>query len=116
MSAVKFIVGLTVSDAQLDTFKQIAKEMNAIVHNEPGTLSCKWFYHEGDNKWCLAEKFKDSDAFLTHLDDVSTQLDQLLEICKVDRFEVFGDLPFSARAAIASFGVKHYTYWCGVVH
>ena len=117
MPAVKFVVELTVSDHCLNSFKEIATAMNAIVrNNEPDTLSCKWFYHEGDNKWCLTEKFKDADAFLKHLDDVSLQLDQLMEISEVSRFEVFGDLPYAARAAIASFGVKHYTYWSGVVH
>lgn len=117
MSAVKLSVELTVSKDQLDVFKQIAREMNAIVQrNEPGTLSCKWFYHEGDNKWCLAEKFKDSDAFLEHLSDVSEQLDRLLEISEVDRLEVFGDMPLAAKATIASFGAKHYQFWSGVYH
>ena len=116
MSTVKFVVELTVSNNQLETFKNIAKEMNAIVQrDEPDTLSCKWFYHDGDNKWCLTEKFRDSDAFLKHLNEVSEQMNQILEISEVERFEVFGDLCYSARAAIASFGVKHYTYWSGVV-
>jgi hypothetical protein len=117
MPTIKFAVELTAAHTQLDTFKRIAKEMNEIVHcNEPDTLSCKWFYHEGDNKWYLTEKFKDSDAFLRHLDEISPQLDQLLEISEVNRFEVFGDMAFAARAAIASFGAKHYTYWSGVSH
>lgn len=117
MLTIRFVVELTVSDNQLNTFKQIAKEMIAIVQqNEPDTLSCKWFYHEGDNKWCLSEKFKNSDAFLIHLEEVSPQLDQLLEISEVSRFEVFGNLAFAAKAAISSFGVKHYTYWSGVSH
>ena len=117
MSTVKFVVELTVSNSQLETFKRVAKEMTAIVHeNEPDTLSCKWFYHDGDNKWCLTEKFRDSGAFLKHLDDVSGQMNQIFEMSNVERFEVFGDMPYAARAAIASFGVKHYTYWGGVVH
>lgn len=117
MSAVKLSVELTVSKDQLEVFKQIAREMNAIVqHDEPDTLSCKWFYHEGDNKWCLTEKFKDSDAFLQHLNDVSPQLDRLLEISEFDRLEVFGDMPLSAKATIVSFGAKHYQFWSGVYH
>jgi len=43
-------------------------------------------------------------------------MNEILEISKVERFEVFGGLSYAARAAIASFGVKHYTYWTGVVH
>jgi len=117
MSAIKFSVELTVAANQLAVFKQIAKEMNAIVLcNEPDTISCKWFSHEGDNKWHLTEKFKDSDAFLKHLDDVSPQLDRLLEISEINRFEVFGDMAFAAKAAIALFGAKHYSFWSGVSH
>ncbi len=117
MPTIKFAVELTVSHIQLDTFKRIAKEMNEIVHlNEPDTLSCKWFYHEGDDKWFLTEKFRDSDAFLKHLDEISPQLDQLFEISEVNRFDVFGEMAFNARVAIASLGAKHYTYWSGVSH
>jgi len=43
------------------------------------------------------EKFKDSDAFLKHLDDVSSQLEKLLEISEINRFEVFGDMAFGLR-------------------
>lgn len=114
MSAIKFAVELTVAANQLDVFKQIAKEMNAIVLcNEPGTISCKWFHHKEDDRWYLTEKFKDSDAFLKHLDDVSLQLEKLLEISEFNRLEVFGDMAFAAKAAIASFGAKHYSFWSG---
>ena len=117
MSDIKFAVELTVATSQLEAFKQIAKEMNAIVLcNEPDTISCKWFHHKEDNKWYLTEKFKDSDAFLKHLDDVSSQLDKLLEISEINRFEVFGDMAFAAKAAIVSFGAKHYSFWSGVSH
>jgi len=117
MSTVKFVVELTVANSRLETFKRVAKEMNEIVENhEPDTLSCKWFYQGGDNRWCLTQKFRDSDAFLKHLHQVNEQMNEILEISKVERFEVFGDLSYTARAAIASFGVKHYTYWSGVVH
>ncbi|HLX91737.1 MAG TPA: antibiotic biosynthesis monooxygenase, partial [Puia sp.] len=114
---VKFAIELTVLDTQLDTFKRIARKLNEIVdYNEPDTLSCKWFYHEGDNKWYLTEKFRDSDAFLKHLDEISPELDQLFQISEVNRLEVFGDMAFAAKAAIASLGAKHYTYWSGVYH
>ncbi len=89
--------------------------MNAIVRtNEPATLSCQWFFHEGDDKWYLTEMFADSEALMKHFDDVGPQLEKLLEISEVSRFEVFGDMLLAAKAAIAPFGVKHFTYWDGV--
>ena len=115
MSTVKFTVELVVQRHQLSDFKRIAREMNTIVRkDEPLTLQCQWFFHEGEDKWYLTETFPDSDAFLQHLANVAPQLGQLLEITEVSRFEVFGELSFAAKATIASFGVKYFTLWEGV--
>jgi quinol monooxygenase YgiN len=115
MAAVKFTIELTVDHSQVDRFKKLVKEMNTIVrYNEPETIQCQWFFHEGDDKWYLTEMFADSDAFLKHLEDAGTKLEEILEIAEVSRFEVFGELCHSAKAVIASFGVKYFTFWDGV--
>jgi quinol monooxygenase YgiN len=115
MATVKFTIELVVQRHQLSDFKRIAREMNAIVRtDEPLTLQCQWFFHEGEDKWYLTETFPDSDAFLHHLANVAPQLGQLLEIAEVSRFEVFGELSLAAKATIASFGVKYFTLWEGV--
>jgi quinol monooxygenase YgiN len=112
MATVKFTIELTVIHSQLETFKALAKEMNAIVRKEePRTINCQWFFHEGDDRWYLTEKFADSDAFLKHLEDVGPKLEEILSIAEVSRFEVFGNLSHAAKAAIASFGVKYFTLW-----
>ncbi|MBN8851065.1 MAG: hypothetical protein J0H07_04330 [Sphingobacteriales bacterium] len=115
MATVKFTVELVVQRHQLPDFKRIAREMNAIVRaDEPLTLQCQWFFHEGEDKWYLSETFPDSDAFLHHLTHAGPQLGQLLEIAEVSRFEVFGELSLAAKSSIASFGVKYFTLWEGV--
>jgi quinol monooxygenase YgiN len=115
MATVKFTVELVVQRHQLSDFKRIAREMNAIVRtDEPLTLQCQWFFHEGEDKWYLTETFPDSDAFLHHLENVAPQLGQLLETAEVSRFEVFGELSLAARATIASLGVQYFTLWEGV--
>ena len=115
MAAVKFTIELTVVHSQVDSFKQLAREMNAIVRtNEPETLQCQWFFHEGDDKWYLTEMFADTDAFHKHLEDTGPKLTEILEIAEVSRFEVFGELSHAAKAVIASFGVRYFTLWDGV--
>lgn len=115
MATVKFTIELTVEHSQVDTFKKLAREMNTIVrHNEPDTIQCQWFFHEGDDKWYLTEMFANSNAFLKHLEDTGPKLDEILEIAAVSRFEVFGELSQAAKAVIASFGVKYFTFWDGV--
>jgi quinol monooxygenase YgiN len=115
MATVKFTVELVVQRNQLSDFKRIAREMNAIVRkDEPLTLQCQWFFHESEDKWYLTETFPDSDAFLLHLANVASQLEQLLEIAEVSRFEVFGELSLAAKTTIVSFGVKYFTLWEGV--
>lgn len=115
MQTLKFTIELTVVHSQVDTFKKLVKEMNATVKcNEPETMQCQWFFHEGDDKWYLTEMFADSNAFLKHLENLGAKFEELLEIAEVGRFEVFGNLSHSAKFAIASFGVKYFTYWDGV--
>ncbi|MDP4150324.1 MAG: hypothetical protein Q8927_09710 [Bacteroidota bacterium] len=115
MATVKFTVELIVTPGRLLDFKRLAREMNMIVRrDEPRTLQCQWFFHEGERKWHLTEVFADSEALLQHLWDVSAQLEELLEISEISRFEVFGELSHAARAVIASFGVKYFTLWDGV--
>jgi quinol monooxygenase YgiN len=115
VATVKFTVELIVASQRLDHFKRLAREMNSIVRkDEPGTLQCQWFFHDGDDRWYLTEMFADSNAFLKHLTDVGPQLEALLDISEVSRFEVFGELSYAAKAAIATFGVKYYTLWDGV--
>ena len=115
MATVRFTIELTVEHSQVDQFKKLAKEMNTIVrYNEPETIQCQWFFHEGDDKWYLTEMFANSDAFLKHLEDAGPKLEEILEIAELSRFEVFGELCHSAKAVIAGFGVKYFTLWDGV--
>ena len=115
MATVKFTIELTVDRSRVDQFKKLAKEMNVIVRcYEPQTMQCQWFFHEGDDKWYLTEMFADSDAFLRHLENAGPKLEEILEIAEVSRFEVFGELSHSAKAVIATFGVKYFTLWDGV--
>ncbi|HKH62125.1 MAG TPA: antibiotic biosynthesis monooxygenase [Flavitalea sp.] len=115
MATVKFTIELSVDHSQVDAFKRLAKEMNSMVRsNEPQTIQCQWFFHEGDDKWYLTETFASSDAFLTHLEDAGPKLEEILEIAEVSRFEVFGELSHAAKAVIATFGVKYFTFWDGV--
>jgi quinol monooxygenase YgiN len=115
MAAVKFTIELTVEHSQVQTFKKLAKQMNTIVrYYEPETIQCQWFFHEGDDKWYLTEVFANSDAFLKHLQDTGLQLEEILKIAEVSRFEVFGELSHTAKACLTSFGVKYFTLWDGV--
>ena len=115
MAAVKFTIELTVEHNRVDSFKKLAREMSTLVRkNEPETIQCQWFFHEGDDKWYLTETFANSDAFLKHMEDIGPKLEEILEIAEVSRFEVFGELSHSAKAVIAGFGVKYFTLWDGV--
>ena len=102
MATVKFTIELTVEHSQIDTFKKLAREMNAIVrYNEPETIQCQWFFHEGDDKWYLTEMFANSDAFLKHLQDTGPKLEEILEIADDGSNDLMtitkGDLSYEAE-------------------
>lgn len=115
MATVTFTIELIVHHHQVDTFKKLAKEMNSIVRrNEPETIQCQWYFHDGDDKWFLSETFTSSDAFLKHMEDTGPTLEEIFEFTEVTRFEVFGELSHAAKSVIATFGVKYFTFWDGV--
>jgi hypothetical protein len=98
-------------------FKRLVREMNMVVKtDEPRTLQCQWFFHEGENKWYLTEVFADSDALLHHMHNTGTHLGELLGMSEVSRFEVFGNVSHAARSVIASFGVRYFTLFDEVSH
>ena len=63
---------LSIEEGKLEDFKAFVNTMIEITDaNEPNTLVYEWYIHEDGNECHLLETFKDSDAFMVHLGNVS---------------------------------------------
>ena len=109
--SVRLNVALTVNEGKLAAFEELAKTMTAVTRKEPGTLAYDW-HMSADRKRCrLVETYTSADALLAHLKGPAVQqyVPQMVQISKVDRFEVYGDPGAEAGKMLAAFGAEVYS-------
>jgi len=113
---VRLAVDLTVNEGQLDAFKAVAREMTAGTDAEPGTIGYEWFFGEDGRRCRLLETYTDSDALTAHFTGpvVSNLVPQLVGLCALDRFEIYGDPGPQVAKMAAGFGAQFYSYWTGI--
>ena len=90
---VRLNVALTVNEGKLAAFEELATAMTAGTRKEPGALAYDWHMSLDRKRSRLIETYADADALLAHfLGPVVQQLvPKMVEISKVDRFEVYGE-------------------------
>jgi quinol monooxygenase YgiN len=116
MTAVYFLVDLTIHEGKLDSFEAIVQKMIANTQREPGALGYEWCL-SADRKRCrIIETYADSDAVLAHLTGPAVQegVPKMLETSSLNRFEVYGDPGSKAAAMLAGFGAEIFTPWRGL--
>ena len=114
--AVQFNVDLTINEGKLDSFRSIVQAMIAGTQKEPGALGYEW-YLSGDRKRCrLVENYKDADAVLAHMTSavVRELVPKLLEVSRLNRFEVYGDPGPKAAERLAGVGAEIFQFWEGL--
>ena len=113
-SAIHFNAKLVVQEGQMDKFKEVAKLcIAAVKEHDTGTLQYDWFIDEKSNTCIVRETYKNSQAVLEHMANVSELLPQLLEI-STPTLEVFGTPSEELQTALAAFGPSVYPLYKGL--
>ena len=110
---VRLNVALTVNDGKLAVFEELATAMTAVTRKEPGAHAYDW-HMSADRKRCrLVETYANADALLAHLKGPAVQqyVPQMVQISKVDRFEVYGDPGPEAAKMLAALGAEIFSDW-----
>jgi quinol monooxygenase YgiN len=113
--AVQLHVELTIHEGKFDSFEAVAQEMVASTGEEPGALGYEWCL-SADHKRCrIVEAYADANALMAHLNGpaVTQGVPKMLELSRLDRFEVYGDPGPQAAAMLAGFGAEIFESWCG---
>jgi len=113
---VRLNVALTINDGKLAGFEEIAAAMIAGTRKEPGALAYDWHF-SADRKRCrLIETYANADALLAHFKGPVVQqfVPRLVEVSKVDRFEVYGNPGPEATKMLAPFGAEIFEDWQGL--
>ena len=70
-------VEITVKEGMLDEFRSLTGKMiQNTAAKEPDALVYEWYISEDGRESHLLETFKDSDAFLVHLENLTVFLDR----------------------------------------
>lgn len=113
---VRLAVELTVHDGQLEEFKNVAKAMTAESEAEPGTLGYEWFSSADGKRWRLLETYLDSGAVEAHFAGpvVGELVPKMMPLCKIDRFEIYGDPGPTVAEMAGGFGALMFAYQAGI--
>ena len=68
----------------------------------------------GDDRGFFIETFKDSEAFITHLNNVGPMFPKLLESCTVTRAKIFGKPSDALKELLAPLGVEYFSHFNGI--
>ena len=113
---VYFKVDLTINDGKLDAFEQIAKAMTAVTQKESGALAYEWHLSADRTQCRLLETYADEGAALAHMMGPAVQemVPKLLEVSRLDGFEVYGYPGAKATEMLAGLGAKIFQHWYGL--
>jgi quinol monooxygenase YgiN len=113
---VRPAVDVTVNDGQLEAFKSLAKAMTDKSEAEPGTLGYEWFFSSDGTRCRLLEIYVNADAVMAHFAGpvVRELVPQLIPLCRMDRFEIYGDPGPQVAQVAAGFGAQVFSYWVGL--
>jgi quinol monooxygenase YgiN len=107
---------VTVNEGQIQEFKNLVAEMGkAVEENEPGAKGYQFYLNEDETQCILNESYVNLEAVLAHLKGVAAQtiLPKIFNICKINRFEVFGDVNDELMKALAQMGGVNYHFLTG---
>ena len=106
---------LSISDGKLEDFKSIVNTMVEITElNEPSTLVYEYHINEDETECHLLETFKDSDAFMAHLGNVSHMFDTLFTFATMTRAKIFGSPSEELQKSLDPLGVEYFGHFNGV--
>jgi quinol monooxygenase YgiN len=113
---VQLNIALAVNDGNLGDFEELARTMVAGTRKESGVLAYDW-HLTADRKRCrIVETYSNADALLAHLKGPVVQqlVPKLVEMSKLDRFEVYGDPGPEGTKMLAAFGADFFFDWQGL--
>ena len=107
---------VTVKEGKIEEFNRLVEEMcKAVEDNEPGAKRYQFFLNDDETQYVLNESYVNIEAVLAHLKGAAVQiiLPKIFNICKINRFEVFGDVTDELMKTLAQMGGVNYHFLNG---
>ena len=111
---IRIVGEFTIAEGKTDAFKElIGTAIERVRSNEPDTLTYEFYFSDDETKCYALELYRDSQALLTHVEDVGEILPKILAVAQITSLEIFGNATKELKEGLASFGAKFFTHWSG---
>ena len=106
---------LSIKKGKLEDFKAFINLMIEVTDiNEPDTLVYEWYINEDGSECHLIENFKDSEAFMAHLENVSHMFDTLFQFSTMTRAKIYVRPSDELKQSLNPLGVEYFDNFNGV--
>lgn len=105
---VYWILETSVKEGELENVKALMSEMiEQSKANEPGAIGYEWHVSADEKNVTLYERYKDSAATLTHLDNFGKNFaSRFMKMLDIKKFVVYGSPDEAAAKALTGIGAK----------
>ncbi|MCH6258915.1 hypothetical protein MLD52_20330 [Puniceicoccaceae bacterium K14] len=104
---IKMIVTLNVGQGNPTLFTKLSKELaESVESNEPSTMTYEWYMDDAAETCYLVEAYPNSDALLSHLENVGARLGPIIEAAPLSELLVLGTVSEKAEEVLSGFGAK----------
>jgi quinol monooxygenase YgiN len=97
---ISWILQVAIHPGKLEAFRSVSNDLIAKTQSEPGTLGYEWNLSEDQTVCHIYERYKDSEAVLTHVHSFGAFAKRFMEACHPTRFHVYGTPTDAAKAAL----------------
>lgn len=105
---ISWVLELNVKPGELESFRALMNEMVEATKGEPGAEIYEWFVSEDGARVHLYERYADSAATLTHLDNFGKNFaKRFLSMVEPTRFVVYGAPSEQAKGVLNGFGATY---------
>lgn len=111
MAQIDTTLHVTIKEERKEEFKGLSEDMSkAVENNEPGTTRYQFFLNDDQTQCVVNESYVNLEAALAHLKGVASQtiLPKIFDACKVNRFEVYGEINDDLKKALGNMGGVNY--------
>jgi quinol monooxygenase YgiN len=116
MKEIQITAKFKIHPGKVEEFKKISHNALAIVAEKEKGKTClqyDWFFSPDETECVVRETYVDSNAVLTHLENVGEGLGQLLAISDFSG-EFYGPVSDEVKNATAPFNPKFYSFFHGL--
>lgn len=105
---VYWILKAQIQAGKVERVKELAAQFCERARDEDGMLAYEWSVSEDGTSLHVYERYVDSDAALTHFENVAPHVGELLAVVKPTGTDCYGATSPAFRTAVEGYGMSYF--------